>query len=188
MLLAEIRLDGSIERRKNLPPFLTVSRYLVPSPPSFSGMLFLSLSSVLIFLFFLSRFYSCGRQKRRAPSCRIWYVQANSSIERVTQGHPLKGDKRPSRKSNSRDRSNTNGPFPSFSDAEIPERLRFATRCLLRLASRLRVKRTLHIGTLQASPRDSDCLDEISSGSFIRSYTTVLTEKRNSPKQGKKEN
>lgn len=42
----------------------------------------------------------------RPPSCRIWYVRANSSIELVALGHPLKGDKRPSRKSNSRHRSN----------------------------------------------------------------------------------
>lgn len=74
---------------------------------------FLSLYLMCSFSLFLSLFLSpldlCAILARRTVhlSCRIRYVRANSSIEDVTQEHPLKSDKRPSRKSNAKHRSNT---------------------------------------------------------------------------------
>lgn len=115
---------------KTCPHFLlsrAISSLFLPiwCAPSLFFSVSLSLSSSLSLPVSLSHFHSRSlrfsreRQKGRAPSCRIWYVRANSSIECVTQEHPLKGDKRPSRKSNSWDRSNANGPFPSLSKVEV---------------------------------------------------------------------
>lgn len=174
MLLAEIRLDGSIERRKNLPPFLTVSRYLVPSPPSFSGMLFLSLSLPFSFSFSFCLASIPADVKRGEHLLVAYGTFGQTRPLSVSHRDTLSKGTNGPRVNQTRGIDQTRiDPFHPFLTQRFPERLRFATRCLLRLASRLRVKRTLHIGTLQASPRDSDCLDEISSGSFIRSYTTV---------------
>lgn len=90
---------------KTCPHFLlsqTISFLSLPPYPMFS--LFPSLS--LSLFFFLPLIFAILARRTAHLSCRIWYVRVNSSIEDITQGHPLKSDKRPSRKSNAKHLSN----------------------------------------------------------------------------------